>query len=237
MNDQAKKNIKRIVAREGLILFVVFLFSFGLLQISSIYQNKLEEFRNTHSIKLVDKEGKKWGVFSIDPNFAEHPDAVTEVLDINGNRREMGKDMDLRASSFDLGTAMIVDATLSDTEKKIEDERIHNVVIKRRALIIQALKADNRATPIIGITASIGILAIFSYFIYILARLILLARWTVKIYGMKKILNGTKMLLKIAFSKEFLIRTVLILGVLFLSVSLLKSCGFMNFSSKHRIRV
>lgn len=67
---------------------------------------------------------------------------------------------------------------------------------------------------------------LFSYPIYLIIRFLI---WMIKAFKEKKINKSTlKRILKVAFNKENLIRVILILGILYLSVSLLKSCGIIN---------
>lgn len=225
--------VRKIMVREGLILIIVLFMVSLFLILSNTYQKGIETFKATHGIQLIHKEGKQWGGVWSWNTWVKSPDVIVEVLDIKGNKRELDKNYNFRATTFDFDTAEIADDTQTEEQKKMWNNQFKADTLKRRTLIHQALKADERATPILGITALIFLLSMVGYAVYLFIRFIQLIRWTVRTYGIKKILKEAKRILKVASSKEILIRVILILGILYLSVSLLKSCGLIEKNKTH----
>ena len=67
---------------------------------------------------------------------------------------------------------------------------------------------------------------LYAYPIYLIIRLI---AWTLKAFKEKKITkNSLNRILKVVFAKDTLIRIILVLGILYLSISILKSCGIIK---------
>ena len=220
------EKVKRTVLMDVMLFIVVATISLGLILIQNFYREKVEEFRNKYNITLISINGERWGVFATDPNFKNHPDAMTDVFDINGNRREMNRDRELRIPTFDVEGLVTVDDNLSLEERKSQDGKFHNEVIERRALINQALKADKRLTLTVDVVSVIEVILIGGYFLYIIFQLIILITRIIKTYGINTILTEVKKRFVVLFSKEVLIRIILILGIIYLGILILKSCDF-----------
>jgi len=235
-----KKKIKRIIAREGLILLCIALIFFCGNKWADIrhshYEQELIMLEKTHNIQYVFGEGRHWGgvwdktswdTDSKDPDLI----AMVQVVDSDGNRRFLDKDQKslIKSNGFDISTAEPVEGLSKEAKErllKIFKSNEKNLRIAQRVVYLIDCSCyppfNSIEMPILGLFKFI----IFAYLIYAFVKIIIFITWLIK--KRRLVREGVVKAAKIAFSKDVLIKVTLVLGIMFLIVSLLKSCGIIS---------
>jgi len=202
-----KKKIKRTLIREGIILGVVILIAWILYSVGT-YLDKTANL----SEKIITEN---------DYNIRLTYEIVYTTAQNQGKKSYWVGRIAGRTGWIEKGGEHIM--TLDEAEK----EEIKEYTDKEVEAIKKAIKTQEQRQKQIVIFSYILIrfvlLLVVSYFIYLF---ILFFIWVA--YHKSNIIAKSKKILHIAMSKDFLIRTTLILGIIFLAVSILKSCGFIE---------
>lgn len=234
-------NIKRIMAREGLIFIVVATLFFIFNMLYEHYVVEDDKISATleweYKITVNYINGIAWGGKYDSSVWQKYPDVVATVIDKDGNRMCMNRHYALSrgassAQLFDWEENKPLDPNdwkdedeLSEQEKK-KYEEMRNERKEKEKPIRLLLKSYEDSKRVVAISSALFAFLSLGYILYIVARLIKLLIWLIKTKRLTS-QSATKAV-KIAFSKDVLIRVALVLGILFLSVSLLKSCGFIE---------
>ncbi len=219
--------IKKIIIREGLILLGFFIIS---LMLFSSGIDSLRPYNvGDKTIYLKRINGNEiWGS-AVDFNLykfkspSEKNSSWFEIVDSKGNVKMMKDNEVVEGSMDDFKIASDNDKNKADevaTKQFREDNK------KEREQIRQCVAKREVEYVLISLVGVFLILIFLATIVYFIIRFIKLVRWLIEV----KILTKKNVIkfLKIAFSKDILIRVILILGILYLSVSLLKSCGFLQ---------
>jgi hypothetical protein len=253
MTDKTKK----IIAGEGIIflvaLGVLFVFVSLALYREDYHVKECDKLIKDHNIKLIKIDYRLWGGSWDSNSFKPSPDPdiniepMVYVVNKDGKVLLMDKNKCLWPkipTHFDLASARPIDE-ISKEEMEVIDkrreknEKERNRLEKRDKVVDEKLRIAQRVLylknynyiPPLNTTEwlivfPLIIIIFIGYPFYAIVRISMLITWLIKT---KRITQDSVIkAVKIAFSKDVLIRVALVLGIIFLSVSLLKSCGIIE---------
>jgi len=204
-----KQKLKRTLIREGIILGAILLISWIFYNVGNIIENKVysKNIRLGHNITLTCK------TTGLEP--WQESSCTGRIAGREGFIDKSGKNL------------FYLDDFMSGEGDKYTDKEKENIV---ESIIAQEQKFHEQKNISSTLHVISRLIFIFGLIIYLLARAMLWIVSSRRESDIKLFIVKSKKILHIAMGKDFLIRTALILGIIFLSVSILKSCGFMGHS-------